>query len=40
MHAAEALTRIPENLTRLLEASGFVALETAGRLLVEGERTA
>jgi hypothetical protein len=34
LHTAEALARIPENLTRLLEASGCVALETAGRLLV------
>jgi len=40
MHMAEALVRLPECLTRLLEASGAVALETAGRLLVEGERTA
>ncbi|HZF07397.1 MAG TPA: hypothetical protein VFE33_01270 [Thermoanaerobaculia bacterium] len=34
MHIAEALVRLPECLTRLLEASGAVALETAGRLLV------
>jgi hypothetical protein len=34
MHTAEALARLPEGLTRLLEASGAVALETAGRLLV------
>jgi hypothetical protein len=37
MHTAEALARLPECLTRLLDASGAVALETAGRLLLEGE---
>ncbi|HZF13345.1 MAG TPA: hypothetical protein VFE33_31525 [Thermoanaerobaculia bacterium] len=40
MHTAESLTRLPECLTRVLEASGAVALERTGRLLVEGERTA
>ena len=40
MHIAESLVRLPECLTRLLAASGAVALETAGRLLMEGERTA
>ncbi|HZF09333.1 MAG TPA: hypothetical protein VFE33_11135 [Thermoanaerobaculia bacterium] len=40
LHTAEALARLPECLTRVLEASGAVALETAGRLLVEGERIA
>jgi hypothetical protein len=40
LHTAEAVIRLPECLTRVLEASGAVALETAGRLLVEGERTA
>jgi len=40
LHTAESLARLPECLTRVLEASGAVALETAGRLLVEGERIA
>jgi hypothetical protein len=37
MHTAEALARLPECLTRVLAASGAAALETAGRLLLEGE---
>ena len=40
MHMAEALVRLPESLTRVLEASGAVALETAGRLLAEGNAAA
>jgi hypothetical protein len=40
MHTAEALARLPECLTRMLEASGAVALETAGRLLLAGEQPA
>ncbi|HZF07903.1 MAG TPA: hypothetical protein VFE33_03845 [Thermoanaerobaculia bacterium] len=40
LHTAETVIRLPECLTRVLEASGAVTLETAGRMLVEEERTA
>ena len=33
MHTAEVFARVPESLALLLEASGGVALATAGRLL-------
>ncbi|HZF08267.1 MAG TPA: hypothetical protein VFE33_05690 [Thermoanaerobaculia bacterium] len=35
MHTAEVFARVPESLARLLEASGAVALASAGRLLAE-----
>jgi len=40
LHTAEAVIRLPECLTRVLEASGAVALETVGRMLVKGEQSA
>src|SRR6476660_5193846 len=36
LHTAEVFARVPESLARLLEASGAVALASAGRLLAEG----
>ena len=35
MHTAEVFARVPESLAQLLEASGTVALASAGRLLAE-----
>ena len=35
LHTAEVFARLPESLARLLEASGAVALASAGRLLAE-----
>jgi hypothetical protein len=36
LHTAEVFARVPESLALLLEASGAVALVSAGRLLAEG----